>query len=93
MLNLAAPEAPPTAVRRAPGEVALELQKTMLRLKGKFMSEDGKEIHYKSLRESQLFTEYQTVARELIGCDLPALHEEDERKAFFISIQLALSVH
>ena len=93
MLNLASSEAPPTTVRRAPSEVALELQKMMLRLKGEFMSEDGREIHYKSLRESQLFTEYQSVARELISCDLAALRDDSERKAFFISIQLALSVH
>ena len=84
VLNLAGSENQPS-VRRPPGAVALELQKTMLQLKGQYMSGDGREVQYSSLRESQLFSEYERVARELANCDLRDLKEE-EKKPFFISI-------
>jgi hypothetical protein len=91
VLNVAASAGRPGA-RRPPGAVALELQKTMLKLKGQFMSEDGREVHYHRLRSSQLFADYQSVAGELCGCDLAGLGE-DERKAFFINVYNALTVH
>ena len=72
--------------RRPPGALARELQKTMLKLKGQFMSEDGREVRYAQLWSSQLFQDYKEVARQLRNCDLSALEDEGERKAFFISI-------
>lgn len=74
-----------TGARRSPSELALELQRNMLRLKGKFMSLDGKGVDYGALVGSELFSQYQQLAAELIDCDVSALTQE-ERKAFFISI-------
>lgn len=86
VLNSSEDEAGHSAARRRPpGPLALELQKTMLRLKGQFMSEDGHEVHYHQLRSSQLFQDYESVARQLCDCVLTDL-EENERKVFFISI-------
>jgi len=84
VLNLAGSENQPS-VRRAPSAVALELQKTMLQLKGQCMAGDGRGVQYSGLRESQLFSEYERVARELANCDLRDVKEE-EKKPFFISI-------
>ena len=85
VLNLAALSGR-SSVRRPPGALALELQKSMLKLKGQYMSEDGREVHYAQLRDSPLFAEYESVARQLCDCDLMDLQGEGERKAFFISI-------
>ena len=85
VLNLAASDGS-SGARRPPGALALELQKTMLKLKGQYMSEDGREVHYDKLRGSQLFAEYEAVARQLSGCELGDLRGNDERKSFFISI-------
>ena len=74
-----------TSARRSPSEVALALQRTMLRLKGKFMSSDGKGVDYGALVRSEMFSQYQQLAIELIECDISALAQQ-ERKAFFISI-------
>ena len=76
-----------SGARRPPAELSLELQKTMLRLKGEFMSEDGREVRYSQLRSSEVFREYELLAGALCHCDLTDIVEdEDEMKAFFISI-------
>lgn len=85
VLNLTASGGSSSA-RRPPSALALELQKSMLQLKGQYMSEDGHEVHYDQLRDSQLFAEYKQIAKLLCNCELGNLQEEDERKAFFISI-------
>lgn len=85
VLNLTASSGSNTE-RRPPGALALELQKSMLQLKGQYMSEDGREVHYNQLRDSQLFAEYKRVATLLCDCELAHLQEENEKKAFFISI-------
>lgn len=85
VLNLTASSGSNSA-RRPPGALALELQKSMLQLKGQYMSEDGREVHYNQLRDSQLFAEYKKVAKLLCDCELGHLQEENEKKAFFISI-------
>ena len=74
------PTAPPP-----PSELALELQRTMLRMKGEYMTEDGKGVNYEMLTHSKLFEHYQCLASDLKYCD-PSQLDEDERKAFFISI-------
>lgn len=88
VLNLAASDGrrPAGAARRPPGALATELQKSMLQLKGEFMSEDGRQVYYTQLKSSQLFKDYEILARQLCDCDLMALQEETEKKAFFISI-------
>ena len=83
-------EAGRSGARRPPGPLALELQKTMLRLKGQYMSEDGREVHYHQLRSSGLFQDYEDVARQLCDCDLTEL-DDNEKKAFFVSILKPLS--
>ena len=85
VLNIAALDGR-SGARRPPGALALELQKTMLKLKGQYMSENGSEVHYGKLKGSQLFTEYEAVAGQLCHCDLNELQDEEEKKAFFISI-------
>ncbi|CAH1787699.1 unnamed protein product [Owenia fusiformis] len=69
-----------------------DLQKTMLRMKGEFMSEDGSGVNYDALRESAVFADYKKQADELSAIDLSTL-DEDEKKAFFINIYNALTIH
>ena len=68
-----------------PIELSRKLQRTMLQMKGEFMSADGKGVDYGSLSTSELFTQYLQLAEELNGTDISQLSEA-ERKAFFISI-------
>lgn len=74
-----------SATPRPPSDIALELQRTMLQMKGEYMTEDGKGVNYDMLMHSELFDRYQCLTRELNQCSLSHL-DEDERKAFFISI-------
>lgn len=76
-------------VPRPPCDLALELQRTMLRVKGDHMTEDGRGVDYSQLKESKLFQEYVTLTSQLQSCD-PSHLEEGERKAFFISILCSL---
>ena len=85
VLNQTVGVAPPPSSPRPPSELALELQRTMLNMKGEYMTEDGKGVNYEVLTHSKLFERYQSLARELEYCD-PSQLNEDERKAFFISI-------
>ena len=71
--------------RRPPSDLAKQLQKTMLAIKGSFISADGKGVDYASIAGSELFQAYVSLASELRNCD-PSSLEENERKAFFISI-------
>lgn len=71
--------------RRPPAALANELQRTMLRMRGEYMSSNGKGVDYAALKESDLFSHYLQLARELAACNISELSEE-ERKAFFISI-------
>lgn len=66
-------------------EIAKNLQRSMLRMKGDHMTSDGRGVDYSSLSTSDAFAEYTKMAAELVHCDCSSLNEE-ERKAFFISI-------
>ncbi len=66
-------------------ELAKNLQRSMLRMKGDHMTSDGKGVDYASLSTSEAFMEYCRMAGELVTCDCTTMSEE-ERKAFFISI-------
>jgi len=68
-----------------PSDLALKLQRTMLRLKGDHMTPDGRGIDYGNLKSSDLFKEYVELSQQLSACD-PSGLEENDRKAFFISI-------
>ena len=74
-----------------PGEeVAVKVQKLMLRLKGSFMTDDGQGVDYTALRQSVLFKEYLDQCQQLSHVDVGKM-AESQKKAFFISI-LTLSV-
>lgn len=70
---------------RPPDALSLELQRTMLRMRGEFMSPDGKGVDYAALTKSELFSQYLQLAGELVHCNISE-QSQDERKAFFISI-------
>ncbi|PIK62350.1 hypothetical protein BSL78_00668 [Apostichopus japonicus] len=73
-------------------EVSRELQQLMLRMKGEFMLEDGHSVDYHRLKEGDLFKSYEMKAVDLQHVDLTSL-KENERKAFFINIYNALTIH
>lgn len=66
-------------------ELSRQLQKSMLRLKGEYMSADGRGIDYAGLASSGTFQEYVAMSWLLAQCDLSVM-TEDARKVFFISI-------
>lgn len=69
-----------------PGEeVAVKVQKLMLRLKGSFMTDDGQGVDYTALRQSELFKEYEDQCQQLSHVDVAKM-AESQKKAFFISI-------
>ena len=71
--------------KRSAEELAKQLQKNMLCMKGSFMTADGRGVDYSCLASSDTFREYVAMAQLLAHCDLTVL-SEDARKAFFISI-------
>lgn len=77
---------------RPPDALSLELQRTMLRMRGEFMSPDGKGVDYTALTKSELFSQYLQLAGELVHCNISE-QSQDERKAFFISIPTRTSQH
>ncbi|KXJ12165.1 hypothetical protein AC249_AIPGENE9771 [Exaiptasia diaphana] len=64
----------------------------MLRIKGSFMSDDGRGIDYASLKNSKLFEEYQSLAHDLQGTAITVLSVE-EKMAFFLNVYNALTIH
>lgn len=73
-------------------DIAAKLQKTMLKLKGKFMESDGKKVNYAALKKSKEFEEYLTQVKDLQNIKLESLTEV-QRKVFFINIYNALTIH
>ena len=61
------------------------------RLKGKYLSEDGKSVDYPALRKDDLFKEFQFQAEQLANIALVDLSLV-QRKAFFISIELHIQI-
>jgi len=68
-----------------PIELATSLQKEMLKLKGQFISDDGKSVDYSRLKDSDTFKDYVKNSQQLHHLDLTKLSLM-EKKAFFISI-------
>ena len=66
-------------------ELSKELQKLMLKIKGNFISEEGRAVDYNALKESDLFREYVDRTKALKAVDLDSL-ERTEKIAFFLSI-------
>jgi len=71
--------------KKSAEELAKQLQKSMLRMKGDYMTPDGRGVDYDSLVSSDTFRDYVAMSRLLGQCDLSLL-SEDTRKAFFVSI-------
>ena len=70
------------------------LRKSILKLKGNFISDDGSFVNYKHMVVSQDFEEYKKLAAELKALDWSYLKDhEDERKAFFINLYNVQMIH
>ena len=81
--------APPSGdVAISTPELARDLQRLMLSMKGRYMREDGRGVDYAALKQSEEFKEYLVKAGALAGAD-PGSLDEDQRKCFFISILTA----
>lgn len=75
----------PVGVDACPAiSLSRDLQRLMLRMKAEHMSEDGRGVDYRGLRESQVFGEYQEKTTLLRTVDILSL-EANEKLAFFIS--------
>ncbi|KAK7477199.1 hypothetical protein BaRGS_00031584 [Batillaria attramentaria] len=73
-------------------DISAKLRKSLLKLKGKYMSTDGKGVDYKSLKKSNEFAEYEKETGELKSVELEKLTEL-QRKVFFINVYNALTIH
>ncbi|XP_066960585.1 uncharacterized protein [Macrobrachium rosenbergii] len=73
-------------------EISGQLQKSMLRMTGKFLDESTGTVDYKALRSSEEFRDYCTFASSLEKVDLASFSEQ-QLFAFFINIYNALTVH
>eukprot|EP00093_Oithona_nana_P006147 06147.XXX_93148_91940_1 [CDS] Oithona nana genome sequencing. len=75
-------------------ELIGDLRKSILKLKGNFISDDGSFVNYKDMVVSQDFAEYKKLAAELKALDWSYLKDhEDERKAFFINLYNVQMIH
>jgi len=68
-----------------PAQLAVQLQRAMLRLKGEHISDDGRSVDYVKLKNSDIFKDYVKQTSHLRHLDLSKL-SLTEKKAFFISI-------
>jgi len=75
-------------------ELIGNLRKSILKLKGNFISDDGSFVNYKDMVVSPDFAEYKKLAAELKTLDWSHLKDhEDERKAFFINLYNVQMIH
>ncbi|XP_077979261.1 uncharacterized protein LOC144434637 [Glandiceps talaboti] len=72
--------------------VSQQLQKSMLRMKGEFMSENGTGVDYKALKTSDIFTAYKIMTQDLIDVNLDSFNRT-QKMVFFINIYNALTIH
>lgn len=66
-------------------DLSKELQKLMLKIKGSFITEEGRAVDYTELKKSELFQEYVDRTQALQAVNLASL-ERTEKIAFFLSI-------
>lgn len=66
-------------------DLSKELQRLMLKIKGSFITEEGRAVDYNALKESDLFQEYVDRTKALKAVNLRSL-EQTEKIAFFLSI-------
>jgi len=75
-----------------PAELAESLRKLILTLYSDHISPDGKSVDYEAMKNSEGFTEYVKLSRELQRAPVENM-DQDERTAFFINIYNALVIH
>ncbi|XP_065192148.1 uncharacterized protein LOC135823229 [Sycon ciliatum] len=85
-------DADPSSKHRPAEVVASDMQRFMLNLKGSFMQDDGRGVDYASIKRSDDFAEFREKCKELRGVDVSLL-DEDNKKAFFLNVYNALTVH
>ncbi|XP_045176932.2 uncharacterized protein LOC123537321 [Mercenaria mercenaria] len=79
--------------QRSAVDISKQMQKTMLQLKGEFILDDGKGVDYQKVKDSKLFHDYRdNLAPQLQYVGLDNI-SENEKKAFFINIYNALTIH
>ena len=61
------------------------------RLKGKYLSDDGKSVDYQGLRNDDLFVEFESHVDQLYYVDLSKLNQA-QLKSFFISITVSIVI-
>jgi hypothetical protein len=66
-------------------DIGIQLQRSMLNIKSSFLTDDGRGVDYKRVKDSAEFKEYCKISSSLEQLDLLSL-SEIEKKAFFISI-------
>merc|ERR1711928_80414 len=71
--------------------VTASLQRMILRLKGKYLSDDGKSVDYQGLRNDDLFVEFESHVDQLYYVDLSELNQA-QLKSFFISITVSIVI-
>jgi len=76
----------------AAGKLAQKVRLSMLKIKAQNMAEDGMNVAYDAISTSDDFAAYKALCGELCAVDPGALAKE-ERKAFFINVYNALTVH
>ena len=65
--------------------IGIQLQTSMLQLKGLYLSPDGRGVDYGRMKESEEFKQYKEIAQTLTAIDMMKDTNEQQRKAFFIS--------
>lgn len=66
-------------------DLSKDLQRLMLKIKGSFITEEGRAVDYGALKESDLFQEYVDRTKTLKAVNLENL-KQAEKIAFFLSI-------
>ena len=66
-------------------DLSKDLQRLMLKIKGSFITEEGRAVDYSALKESDLFQEYVDRTKALKAVNLGNLDQAEEI-AFFLSI-------
>lgn len=66
-------------------DLSKDLQRLMLKIKGSFITEEGRAVDYSALKESDLFQEYVDRTKALKAVNLGNL-EQKEKIVFFLSI-------
>lgn len=73
-------------------KASAKIRKLLMRLQGKFMSEDGTKIDYVGVRTSELYPDFLKEVDGLVHVN-PASITTDERKAFFLNVYHVLTIH